>query len=140
MNGFRSKLLLLLFTLFSIGSCSHINSSQSSSKDDTVAIKFLQYGVDVEYRHDEGTHVLVFDDNLLAENALIFNKGQKLSQEEIFELQSYKKLNYVVPPLEQGYFTFTFFYFDKDLPRSENQLTPDTVITDHLIYYFGIIG
>lgn len=136
------KLFIFSFIISSLAGCSTTGSlkqdSNSGSKqepDNKVNVRFIQLDATNFSAVGGG-----FSDPIIAETILTFEKGQKLTQEEIFDLQSNKVLNYKVPPLEQGYFTFTFFYFDRYITTTETQLTPETVITDHEVYYFGIEG
>lgn len=129
------KLFSLSFIVSSLLGCSTINGSDKESTNKKVNIRFIQLDATNFSAVGGG-----FTDPILAETTLTFEKGQKLTQEEIFGLESNKILNYKVPPLEYGYFIFTFFYFDRYTTTTETQLTPETVISDHEIYYFGIEG
>lgn len=129
-----SKVLTLTCIIFSLLGCSTISGSKQEP-DNKVNVRFIQLDATNFSAVGGG-----FSDPILAETILTFEKGQKLTQEEIFSLESNKVLNYKIPPLEQGYFTFTFFYFDRYITTTETQLTPETVITDHENYYFGIEG
>ena len=130
-----SKVLTLTCIIFSLLGCSTISGLEQEPNSNKVNVRFIQLDATNFSAVGGG-----FSDPILAETILTFEKGQKLTQEEIFSLESNKVLNYKIPPLEQGYFTFTFFYFDRYITTTETQLTPETVITDHEVYYFGIEG
>ncbi|MCH3976108.1 MAG: hypothetical protein LKE36_00640 [Bacilli bacterium] len=130
-----TKLLLLSFIISCLLGCSTISVSEQSPTDNKVDIHFIQ--LDATNFSTVGGG---FGNTILAETILTFEKGQKLTQEEIFGLEDNKVLNYKVPPLINGYFMFTFFYYDRYITNNETQLTPETIISDHEIYYFGIEG
>lgn len=113
------------------------NSEKESSNNKMVTITFQQYNCDIFVK--EGNKVVIeLYDELISTTVKEFEKGYYLSYKELNEISM--SLNYVVPKLEgDGYWSFTPFYYDKDL-LDEGGVLRDTYLNEDLIVYYGIYG
>jgi len=112
------------------------SSNNNDSSQEMVTITFKQYDCDFVYR--ENKYTIIFFDELMSTTVLEFEKGYFLSYYELGEIQM--SLDYYVPELVgDGYFTFTPFYYDKDL-LDEGGVLRDTYLNEDLIVYYGIHG
>lgn len=118
-----------------------INENESSKNENNdnkekITISFKQYDCDLFLRDNKT--VIVFYDELISTTVKEFEKGYFLSYKELDEISM--SLNYVVPELNgDGYWSFTSFYYDKDL-LEEGGILRDVYLNEDLIVYYGIYG
>lgn len=128
-------------TTNSAPSTSFISENESSKNNDSsqemVTITFKQYSCDIFIK--EGNEVVIeLYDELISTTVKEFEKGYYLSYKELGEISM--SLNYVVPELGgDGYWSFTPFYYNKDL-LDEGGVLRDTYLNEDLIVYYGIYG
>lgn len=113
------------------------SSNNNDSNYEMVTITFKQYACDIFVK--EGNKVVIeLYDELVSTTVKEFEKGYYLSYKELDEISM--SLNYVVPELGgDGYWSFTPFYYDKDLLEDGGVLR-DTYLYEDLIVYYGIYG
>lgn len=128
-------------TISSNSSTSFISESESSKSSsdnkEMITITFYQYSCDL-FVKDGNKVVIELYDELMSTTVKEFEKGYFLSYSELDDIQM--SLNYVVPELGgDGYWSFTPFYYDKDL-LEEGGVLRDTYLNEDLIVYYGIYG
>ena len=131
-----SKLVKKIYMTFVVILCILSVTSCANDNKEKITITFKQYDCDLFLRDNKT--VIVFYDELISTTVKEFEKGYFLSYKELDEISM--SLNYVVPELNgDGYWSFTSFYYDKDL-LDEGGVLRDVYLNEDLIVYYGIYG
>ena len=113
------------------------SSKNNDSNYEIVTITFKQYACDIFVKECNKVVIELYDE-LVSITVKEFEKGYYLSYKELDEISM--SLNYIVPELRgDGYWSFTPFYYDKDL-LDDGGILRDTYLYEDLIVYYGIYG
>ncbi|MDI9511273.1 MAG: hypothetical protein QM203_04860 [Bacillota bacterium] len=134
----KLKSLALVLSLLSLVGCK--KTDLESPPDIDVLFIQCTYKFSASDSGCDGPH---FAAPYLCITKLTFKKGDRLTIEQIHGLTdntSEIHIDYEEPSMVYGYYTFTDFYFDRCIQTEETRLTENTIITDHIAYYFAAWG
>lgn len=135
----KLKSLVLVLCLLSLVGCKKTDLESAPDVD----VLFIQCTCSRYAKSGEGCDGSEFEEPYLCITKLTFKKGDRLTDEQIDNLTdntSEIHIDYRQPSTYSGYFSFTDFYFDRCIQTEETKLTENTIITDHIAYYFAACG
>ena len=102
----KANLFLLLPLFVSLSSC--------TEKKENVTLTFIQHTFrDFAYDENNEIYGYYFKNDEIAKTTFVYDYGYYLTQEDMKGFDN-RSLNYRVPPLKYGFWSFTFFTTDLD--------------------------